>query len=69
MTLTEIKNNLTELSRSKKFQLVQLLIKELAQDEKELSHYLEPNKQQGFWSQYDAFEAAQKLQILLDQNT
>ncbi len=63
--LTEIKKNLRILSRSAKFSLIQFLATELAQEEQELSRYFTPESQHGFWSQHDAFEAAQKLETLL----
>ncbi|MBI1925045.1 hypothetical protein HYR99_12455 [Candidatus Poribacteria bacterium] len=68
MILTEIKSNLKTLSRPEKFHLIQFLAMELAQEEQELSHYFKPENQHGFWSQYNAFEAAQKLQTLLESN-
>lgn len=66
MTLPEIQKSIEGLSRSEKFALVQLILNQLAQDEQELSHYLQPNQQHGLWSQHNAFEAAEKLQMLLD---
>ncbi len=66
MVLTDIKENVKTLSRDEKFHLIQFLVTELAQEEQNLSHYFEPGSTHGFWSQYDAFEAAHKLQTLLD---
>ncbi len=37
-------------------------------EEQELSHHFEEGGQHGFWSQHNAFEAAWKLQTLLDNN-
>jgi len=64
MMLTEIKKNLRILSRSAKFSLIQFLATELAQEEQELSKYFPQDSQHGFWSQHNAFEAAQKLEAL-----
>jgi len=66
MILTEIKKNMRILSRSAKLSLIQFLATELAQEEQELSKYLPQDSQHGFWSQHNAFEAAQKLEVLLD---
>jgi len=66
MILTEIKRNLRILSRSAKFSLIQFIATELAQEEQELSRYFKPESQHGFWSQHNAFEAAQKLETLLE---
>ncbi|MCP4345379.1 MAG: hypothetical protein GY795_07620 [Desulfobacterales bacterium] len=66
MVLTDIKENIKTLSRSEKFHLIQFLVTELEQEEQNLSHYFEPGSLHGFWSQYDAFEAAGKLQMLLN---
>jgi len=43
-------------------------VTELAREEQELSHYFKADEQHGLWSQYDASEAAQKLQTLLDNS-
>ena len=67
MIPNEIKNNLSTLSRTDKFHIIQFLLKELAkEEEKELSHYFNPGTQHELWSQYDSYEAAQKLQFLLE---
>ena len=67
MILTEIKKNMRILSRSAKLSLIQFLATELAQEEQELSQYLPQDSQHGFWSQYNAFEAAQKLEALFEK--
>ncbi len=67
MILNEIKTNLTALSRQDKFHIIRFLLAELSTEEyQELSRCFSSGSQQGFWSQYDAFEAAQKLQTLLE---
>ena len=68
MDMAQIKRDIRALPRPEKFHLVQFLVTELAREEQELSHYFEAEGQYGLWSQYDAFEAAQKLQTLLDDN-
>ena len=67
MTLAEIQQNIKGLSRREKFELVQQLIVELARDEQQLSEHLASNRQHAFWSQHNAFEAAQKLQEFLER--
>jgi len=68
MIPNEIKTNLIALSRSEKFHIIQFLLTELArEEEKELSRCFGAETQQhGFWSQYNAHEAARKLQTLLE---
>jgi hypothetical protein len=67
MIPNEIKINLMALSRSEKFHIIQFLLTELArEEEKELSHFFGSGIHHGFWSQYNASEAALKLQTLLE---
>lgn len=67
MILNEIKINLKTLSRPEKFHLIQFLLSELAQEEEqELFRYFSPGSRHGCWSQYNAFDAAQKLHTLLE---
>jgi hypothetical protein len=68
MSLVSIKENIKTLSRPEKFQLIQFLVADLALEEDALSQHFSPNMQHGFWSQYDAYEAAHKLQTLLESN-
>ena len=68
MSLVSIKEDIKTLSRPEKFQLIQFLVADLALEEKTLSQHFPPNTQHGFWSQYDAYEAAHKLQTLLESN-
>lgn len=68
MMLNEIKGNLKELSRAEKFHIIQFLLTELSEEEQHLSHHFKPDSQHGFWSQHNAFEAAEKLQYLLKVN-
>jgi hypothetical protein len=66
MTLLEIREGLKELFCLEKFQLVQQLVDELAQEEQTVLH-LDQKTEHGSWSQHDAFEAAAKLQELLEK--
>lgn len=68
MILSEIEDTVRTLSRSEKFHLIQFIAADLAQEEQDVSHYFRPGTRHGFWSQHNAFEAAQKLQMLLDEN-
>jgi hypothetical protein len=69
MLLTEIEQEIIKpLSRPEKFQLVQFLVMELAQEETELAQYFPPGVQHGFWSPTDAYEAAANLQKLLQES-
>ncbi|QTA93951.1 hypothetical protein [Desulfonema magnum] len=68
MDIIQIKKDIRALPRSEKFHLIQFLVSELSREEQELSHYFEEGSQHGFWSQHNAFEAARKLQTLLDDN-
>ena len=67
MILSEIKRNIRVLSRTEKFHLIQFLATELDQEE-ELTRYFKQDSRHGFWSQHDAFDAARKLQTLLETN-
>ncbi|MDM8558615.1 hypothetical protein [Candidatus Parabeggiatoa sp. HSG14] len=67
--------NVRILSRQEKFYLIQFITMELAQEEKlvqgeklEFFHDFDAGSQHGFWSQYNAFGAAQKLQTLLEDS-
>ncbi len=67
MIPNEIKTNLKALSRAEKFHIIQFLLSDLAQEEnREISPFFRSGDQHCFWSQYNAFEAAQKLQNLLE---
>ncbi len=67
MILNEIETNLRALSRQEKFHIIRFLLAELStKEDQELSHCFRSGSQHGFRSQYDAFEAAQKLRTLLE---
>ncbi|MBD2577882.1 hypothetical protein [Oscillatoria sp. FACHB-1406] len=63
MVSSELISTLKKLSRSDKFQIVQILISELAQQESEL---IQPNQSYPIWSPYDAFEAADTMLKVLN---
>ena len=67
MILNEMETNLRELSRQEKLHFIRFLLAELStEEEHNPSQCFNPGCQHGFWSQHDAFEAAQKLQTLLE---
>jgi len=62
MVSSELISTLRELSRSDKLYIMQILIKELAQQEMDL---IKPDQAYPVWSPYDAVEAADTmLQVL-----
>ncbi|OIP76183.1 MAG: hypothetical protein AUK48_06210 [Oscillatoriales cyanobacterium CG2_30_44_21] len=64
MVAAELISTLKGLSRLDKFHIVQILISELAQQETSL---IEPNQSYPVWSPYDAFDAADTmLKVLQD---
>ncbi len=62
MSFQEIVEKLPELSHDEKLKLVELLQLELAAEQ------LTPNTSYEVWSPFDAFEAADTLQRLLDEH-
>ncbi|MCK6510996.1 hypothetical protein L6R29_13625 [Myxococcota bacterium] len=64
MTLLDICQSVKELSRWEKFQLVQQLIADLAQEEQTTPPF-DAQMEQGYWSQQNAVEAAVALQEML----
>ena len=65
MSVTELLEQLRQLSRAEKFQAMQILITELAKDE-EVSA-LSNDTAYRAWSPYDYGDAAQKLMSLLEE--
>ncbi|MBD2577884.1 hypothetical protein [Oscillatoria sp. FACHB-1406] len=63
MVSSELISTLKKLSRLDKFQIVQILISELAQQESEL---IQPNQSYPIWSPYDAFEVADTMLKVLN---
>ena len=63
MVSSELISTLKELNRSDKFQIVQILISELAQQETDL---IKPDLAYPVWSPYDAVEAADTMLKVLN---
>lgn len=63
MVSSELISTLKELNRSDKFQIVQILISELAQQETDL---IKPDLAYPIWSPYDAVEAADTMLKVLN---
>lgn len=63
MTVSEIMPTLRDLDRADKLRVVQFLVTELAQEESAL---LTEGMSYPLWSQYDAYEAAETLQTVLE---
>ncbi|MCY7376428.1 MAG: hypothetical protein LH472_10710 [Pyrinomonadaceae bacterium] len=75
MTLTEVLPNLKQLSRTEKLRVVHILIDEIAAEETtaaaeetELNNLLESGRTYEIWSPYDSFDAAAKLNQLLEEH-
>ena len=73
MSVAEIEEKIIKpLSRAEKWQLIEDITQMLRQEEEaeaELSKYFKPGQKVGFWSPFDAFDMAQKMQNLLEQET
>ena len=65
MSVTELLPTLHELNRADKLVVVQFLVNELVQEEKPL---LENGESYPVWSPYNAFEAAEVLQKMLEED-
>ena len=63
MVSSELIATLREMNRSDKFQIVQILISELAQQETDL---IKPDLAYPVWSPYDAVEAADTMLKVLN---
>lgn len=66
MTLTELIPSIHNLNRSEKIHLLQIIVNELAQEEK--NDYLIPHEDYPIYSPLNAFEAAETLLQLLEEN-
>jgi hypothetical protein len=67
MQLLEIEKQTATLSREEKLELIKYLTEDLLKDER--LQYVEPSSKHGFWSQINAFDAAQKMQDLVDSHS
>ncbi len=65
MTLTEIIPTIKNLNRSEKFYLLQMIVNELAKEEKNL---IAPNEEYPIYSPLNAFEAGNTLLKLLAED-
>lgn len=59
---------LRQLNRTDKFRIVQMLVNELAQEETEAESLLQSGAEYEIWSPFDAYEAAETLQAMLDEH-
>ena len=67
MSLTELLPEVEALPRGDKFRLVRLLVEELEKDEAgDVTKLIPPNQSYPIWSPFDAYEAAAKMQAMLD---
>ena len=66
MLSEQLLTELQKLDRTEKLRIVQILVNELALEETISEASLQPNVQYEVWSPYDAFEAANILQTMLD---
>ncbi len=59
---------LHQLNRTEKFRVVQLLVSELAKEEIPGESLLQAGAEYEIWSPFDAYEAAETLQAMLDEH-
>jgi len=65
MSLAEVLPNLKTLNRSEKLRVVKILIDEITQEE---ASFFESGAEYEIWSPYDSYDAAAKLQQMLEEN-
>ena len=65
MSLAEVLPNLKTLNRSEKLRVVKILIDEIIQEE---ASFFESGAEYEIWSPYDSYDAAEKLQQMLEEN-
>ncbi len=65
MSLAEVLPNLKTLNRSEKLRVVKILIDEITSEEES---FFESGAEYEIWSPYDSFDAAKKLQQMLEEN-
>ena len=68
MLSKQLLEELRQLNRTEKFRVVQLLVSELATDETSVEMLLQPGAEYEIWSPFDAYEAAETLQAMLDEH-
>ena len=67
MLSEQLMAELHKLDRTEKLRIVQILVNELALEEANPETVLQSDVQYEVWSPYDAFEAANILQTMLDE--
>ena len=65
MSLAEVLPNLKTLNRAEKLRVVKILIDEITQEE---ASFFESGAEYEIWSPYDSYDAAAKLQQMLEEN-
>lgn len=68
MLSEQLLQELHQLNRTEKFRVVQLLVTELAKEETSVESLLQPGMEYEIWSPFDAYEAAETLQAMLDEH-
>ncbi len=64
MSLAEVLPNLKTLNRSEKLRVVKILIDEITSEEES---FFESGAEYEIWSPYDSYDAAEKLQQMLEE--
>lgn len=68
MLSEQLLRELHQLNRTEKFRVVQILVSELAKDETPVEALLQPGAEFEIWSPFDAYEAVDTLQAMLDEH-
>jgi hypothetical protein len=68
MLSEQLLQELTQLNRTEKFRVVQILVSELAKEETPLDEQLPSGAEFEIWSPFDAYEAAETLQAILGEH-
>ena len=68
MLSEQLLEELRQLNRMDKFRVVQILVSELAKEETSVESLLQPGAEYEIWSPFDAYEAAETLQAMLDEH-
>ncbi len=68
MLSEQLLQDLRQLDRTEKFRVAQILVSELAQEKTPVEALLRPGSEFEIWSPFDAYEAAETLQAMLDEH-
>ena len=68
MLSEQLLQQLQQLNRTEKFRVVQMLVNELPQEETLVESLLRPGAEYEIWSPFDAYDAAETLQAMLDEH-